>query len=238
MSIHENWEQSRLSILKIGEYPPELWRLVERFAEGFLEQGRPGYDVPHTHGVVAWAFELAMAFNRQVEAGEVKDAQKVDLLVNVTAAWLHDIGYFGQFEDVADYAAVHDKKALHMVVGARMAGEFLREFASKYLNEFQIDEIAHIISIHDNLDEIVSMAETIMVEADTLGMMDVNYVEPTYTGEEALGFPEKPKTKRRFSMFKTDLAKRSLGRVVGDFEKFVINRDFGGEDPRKDNHGK
>lgn len=108
------------------KYPQELWMLVQWFAEFYLGKGRPEFDVPHTHGVVFWVYALAQAYNN--EAPNREDI--VDVKVLITAAWLHDIGYYGQFEQTADFSAVENKKTMHMLVGALMAQNFLSKYAS------------------------------------------------------------------------------------------------------------
>jgi hypothetical protein len=232
MAQIKEWEITREDITLSGDYPSELWNLVETFAEDLLAQGRPDFDVPHTHGVVYWAYTLATAFNEQIANGEITDEEPIDIVVLVTAAWLHDIGYYGQFEDVADCAAVLSKKALHMVVGAEMAKKFLESVATQLLTTSQIEQVVHLIRVHDDLDNIITMLETMLVESDTLGMMDTDWVQPTYKGEEALSFPDRPKTQKRFAVFKTQGGISSLSEVVDQFRQFVIDRDFDGEDPR------
>lgn len=95
-------------------YPQELDKQIENFALQFLTKGRKEWDEPHTRAVVFYAEEIAKA-------------NGLDVLVVKTAAWLHDIGYFALFEDSdsKNYDSVMDKKAMHMINGARLAGEFL-----------------------------------------------------------------------------------------------------------------
>jgi hypothetical protein len=232
MPNQEKWKQVRSSIINSEDYPSELWYLVEEFAEDFLVKGRPDFDVPHTHGVVYWAYTLATAFNKQIEIGEIRDEEPIDIVVLVTAAWLHDIGYYGQFDEVADYSAVYDKKAMHMVVGAKMARDFLESLVVQFLTVSQIEQVVHLITVHDDLDKIVTLLETMLVESDTLGMMDIEWVEPTYQGVEALDFPDRPRAQKRFQIFKTKLGTSSLREVIERFKEFIIDRDFDGEDPR------
>lgn len=226
ISSADRWSQIRQVILESGKYPPELWEQVEAFAESYLIQGRPNFDVPHTHGVVAWAYQLATKLNTQMDRGDVLPNEPVDIPVLITAAWLHDIGYYGQFENVATHAEVQDIKARHMLVGAELAQKFLLEKAASIFTSQQIDLVVHLVRIHDDLDQISTNLETLLVEADTLGMLDVNWVEPTYQGEEALTFPDKPKTQKRFQLFRSPHGREALPQVVQAFRQFVLKRDF------------
>ena len=63
-------------------------------------------------------------------------------------------------------------------------------------------------------------------------MMDVSWVKPTYEGEQALSFPDRDKTQKRLSLFKTNLGKVVLPEIIEEFKQFVIDRDFDGKDPR------
>jgi|GEM_PF-986615 len=231
-AIEAMWRVRRTDILNSNEYPQELWEMVEKFAEELLSKGRPEFDVPHTHGVVNWAFKLSTALNEQIANGEIDEKELIDFRVIITAAWLHDIGYYGQFKEIADLAQVFDKKAMHVIVGAQMAKEFLEKNASTFLSVAQIDEIVHLVRVHDDLDNISTMLEIILAESDSLGMLDTDGVEPTFKGEEALGFPDIPRFRKRISLFKTKHGIESLPKVINKFRQFVINRDFNGIDPR------
>src|SRR3990167_7642145 len=97
------------------EIPQSLESALESYALGFLRQGRKEWDEPHTRAVVYYA-------------GEIAKAEGLDALVLVTAAWLHDIGYYGMFkqDESRQYDTVMDRKTAHMVNGARLAEEFLK----------------------------------------------------------------------------------------------------------------
>lgn len=212
-------------------FPKDFFPILSTYALNILKEGRPDFDVPHSLGVTYWMTELVEEFYGNDQIGQYKD----EVLVLITTALLHDIGYYGEFAgiDMADYATVHDKKEKHMLVGAEMARQFLSEQASQYLTEAQIDIVAYLISIHDKLDEITTEFGHLLVQADTLGMLDVDWVEPTYKGEEALGFLEKEKTKNRLAfLFETEFGQTVAIQIIAKFEQFVIDRDFDGVDPR------
>lgn len=231
-TIEKKWQETREEILNSRKYPQSLWEIVEEFAEGLLSKGRLEFDVPHTHGVVSWAYKLSVALNEQIASGEIKEEELIDFKVIITAAWLHDIGYYGQFDGIANLSQVFDKKAMHVIVGAEMAKKFLEKNASNFLSVMQIDQIVHLVRVHDDLDDISTMLELILAEADSLGMLDIDRVEPTYKGEEAFNFPDIPRFRKRISLFKTKLGRESLPGVIEKFRQFVIDRDFDGKDPR------
>lgn len=220
-----------LTIIDSG-YPEPLWDMVKGFSLRYLEKGRIGWDVPHTKSVVNWVFLLATDYNRRVENGEISEGSLVDVSVLVTAAWLHDIGYHGEFGEEARLDQVMDKKAKHMVVGADMAKTLLEENATDYLNREQISQVVKLISVHDDLENITSTEEAILLEADTLGAIDVSWVEPTYRGDEALEYLSRDRAQKRYNLFRTPLGTESLSVLIGRFEQFIIDRDFGGISPK------
>lgn len=201
--------------IEIADYPKELRDLVEGYTLGILLHGRPGWDVPHTLAVVNWANKLARS-------------QGLDIKVLITAAYLHDIGYFGQFEGLvsADLDKVMDKKERHMVVGAAMATSFLgSDEIRKYLTTAQIERIIHLVSVHDRVGILSSIDEIVLMEADSLGAIDIDFVEPTYKGKEAIYYLETRMIKRR-SGFVTPAAMRAYDDLAERFRVFVELRDF------------
>ncbi|MEK7524874.1 MAG: HD domain-containing protein [Patescibacteria group bacterium] len=111
--------------------------MIESYALQFLKKGREDWDVPHTRAVVFYAERLAKAAD-------------LDVLVLVTTAWLHDVGYFGLFGD-------GDSSQLT-----------------------QVEQIVHLVSVHDNLKELQTLEEFVFMEADTLGAIDLARVVPTF----------------------------------------------------------
>lgn len=201
--------------IEAAGYPEELRVLVENYALEILSRGRPGWDVPHTLAVVNWANKLARI------AG-------FDVKVLITASYLHDIGYYGQFEGLESAALdkVMDKKEKHMAVGAVMAASFLSSpEIGKYLTEDQIKRIVYLISVHDRVEQLKEPDELVLMEADSLGAIDIDFVEPTYKGEEALFYLETRMIKRR-KRFVTPEAMQAYDDLAERFRTFVESRDF------------
>ena len=201
--------------IEVADYPGELRDLVEGYALEILSHGRPGWDVPHTLAVVNWANKLARA-------------QGLDAKVLTTSAYLHDIGYYGQFEGLmsADLGKVMDKKEKHMVVGAAMAASFLgSDEIRKRLTTDQIERIVYLISVHDRVEELRSLDEIVLMEADSLGAIDIDFIEPTYRGWGAIDYLETRMVKRR-SRFVTPYAMQAYDNMAERFRTFVELRDF------------
>ncbi len=207
--------ETRGKEIELVDFPEELKDLAESYALEILSHGRPGWDVPHTLAVVSWANKLAMT-------------QGLDVLVLTMAAYLHDIGYYGQFDGLqsAGLDQVMDKKEKHMVVGAAMATIFLNSAEiSKYLLSDQVKRIIHLVAVHDRVEHLNDLDELVLMEADSLGAIDVDFVEPTYKGEEALNYLTTRMVKRR-RRFITPEAMRAYDNLAERFRAFVEVRDL------------
>lgn len=187
---------------------------IENFALEYLCQGREDWDEPHTRAVVYYAEKLALASG-------------LDVLVFTTAAWLHDIGYFGLFEDgeAGQYAQITDRKKLHMEIGAKMAKDLLN---SPGIREFytpeQIEQIVHLVGTHDKLTELLVPEEFVFVEADTLGAIDLTRVVPTFDKVNGLKYIESLR-KRRVPLFVSDLGKEYLAELLPKFEAYFMEME-------------
>lgn len=165
----------------------ELEEAVESFALQFLSKGREGWDEPHTRAVVYYATKIA-------------EANGLDVSVLKTAAWLHDVGYYALFEDSSskNYDSVMDKKAAHMVNGARLAEEFLSKPEVKdFYTEAQKARVIHLVGVHDKIEELKDDDEIALMEADTLGAIDISKVATTFNKESAMKYIEKDLMGRR-----------------------------------------
>ena len=183
--------------------------MIESYALQFLKKGREDWDVPHTRAVVFYAERLANNAN-------------LDILVLVTAAWLHDVGYFGLFGDgdSSQLTQVEDKKALHMEIGAKIARKFLEspEMEGKYTAD-QVEQIVHLVGIHDSLERLTQTDELILMEADTLGAIDLAKVIPTFNKTDGLKYIESLK-RRRMPLFTSELGKEYLAQLLPKFETY------------------
>lgn len=182
---------------------------VENYAMEFLSQGRAGWDIPHTRAVVYYS-------------GEIAPTVGVDLLVGQTAAWFHDIGYFGLFGhgNSDKRGAIKNRKAQHMIEGARYTKGFLDkpEIARFYQPE-QSDRVVHLVSVHDKVPELRDLDELVLMEADTLGAIDLAKVTPTFNYDDAMRYIESVHI-RRIPRFMTDLGKKYVSELMPKFEEY------------------
>ena len=193
-----------------AELPADLKSALESYALGFLRQGRQEWDEPHTRAVVYYAEEIARK-------------EGLDTLVLVSAAWLHDIGYFGMFKEgeSEQYEQVMDRKKAHMEVGAKMAEDFLKrpEIQSFYTPE-QRDRVVHLVSVHDKIEELREIDEIALMEADTLGAIDTERVKPTFDKENARKYIENDLTLRRYGRFLTITGVNLFNQLFPKFEAY------------------
>jgi len=181
---------------------------TEAFATPFLEQGRGGWDIAHTKAVVYYAGLLAK-----------NEGQ--DTVVLQIAAWLHDIGYFGQFteSDGSNYSAVKDKKELHMQIGSEMARKFLESGEMTLLTTEQRERTVHLVEVHDKLEELEALDEIILMEADTLGAIDLDRVIPSFDKEGQIKYADGLR-KRRQPKFRTQSGIIILDQLLPKFEEY------------------
>lgn len=142
-----------------------------------LEKGRPGWDKPHTEAVVSYMKEII----KQVPQLEpVKE-------ILIIAAYAHDWGYAGLFQDgkPVDLKKIMESKKLHMIIGAEKIGKLLEDDVFNYLTNEQKQRTIHLVRVHDKLDgSLKDIDELALLEADTLGMIDVEKVKPTFDKED------------------------------------------------------
>ncbi len=135
-----------------------------------LLRGRPEWDKPHTEAVVYW-MKYLLTF------------VALDPKVMITAAYAHDWGYVGLFDDsgIADYDTIQARKVRHMDIGAARIEQFLRKHMSDTYTDAQIERVAHLVRVHDKLEHLTDEDELLLMEADTLGALDSDRVKPTYS---------------------------------------------------------
>ena len=125
-------------------------------AEQYLTKGRPNWDVPHTLETVRWMQELVNAEggNRQVL---------------VSAMYLHDIGWGGMFDNQqCNYDTVSAGKKLQAQQSVERAREILTDLRRP---SSEIGHILSLIGVHDDLDQVETPYEILVLEADTLGQL-------------------------------------------------------------------
>lgn len=180
---------------------------IENYALSFLRRGRKEWDEPHTKAVVYYATEIATSNN-------------LDVLVLKTAAWFHDIGYYSLFKENESKQLGHvmDKKVMHMANGERLTRTFFQKswIETFYTNE-QILRIIHLVSVHDYIDKLRDDDEIALMEADTLGAIDIERVTTTFNKDDAMKYVEKELVGRRFPKFKTEFGIRRYQELLLKF---------------------
>lgn len=180
----------------MSERPFPVARL-ENYALHFLEHGRKGWDIPHSGAVAYHAEQIALA-------------EGLDVKVHRTAGWLHDTGYFNAFNphESHDLGKIMDRKALHMIRGVEYAEVFfqLKKMAGFY-TPAQQELVKLLIGTHDKLDELITVDQIAFMEADTLGMIDLSRIKPTFDRVTALKNIEGELMKRA-SLFRTEYGKK------------------------------
>lgn len=180
---------------------PKIEKVLQQVIFQDLKKGRKDFDLPHTKAVVHWMKHLLTS---DPEVTELVATKKINPKVMITAAYAHDWGYIGLFEEVTSNSLqnVLDKKKLHMIRGSAMIERLLY---SKLAKEFTTDEIlqvSHLVLFHDKLKKLQTQAEFLLMEADTLGMLDLERITPTFSKEDREWFLRTSINELRLPIFK------------------------------------
>jgi hypothetical protein len=179
---------------------PKIESILQEVILSDLERGRANFDRPHTEAVVYWRKELLAKLNYSKSMNKVM----------ITAAYAHDWGYVGLFEGVnsSDIALIHKMKPLHMQRGAEKIKQLIKEnFDHNEYAKDETDMVMQLVSVHDNIEELQSDQEILIMEADTMGMLDADRVKPTFTKADNDIFIEREICGRRLPRFRHELAK-------------------------------
>ena len=150
-----------------------------------LHQGRQDWDLPHTKAVVYWMKKICSSH------------PELEKKVLVAAAYAHDWGYVHAFSSSPSYQQIAKMKERHMEIGAELIRKLLIERLSAVFSQKQIKRVAHLVSVHDKLSQVVDQDEIALVEADTLGALDVERVKPTFSLIDNNKYLEEVAKKRR-----------------------------------------
>jgi hypothetical protein len=168
----------------------------------YLEKGKPDWGIPHTLASVYWIRKLI-----EKEGGNEK--------ILVTVMYLHDVGY-PVFRKGYSFDEVMQAKAEHIVRGIKIARDILTKL--RYSSS-EINEIIHLIEIHDTLDKICSKNEILVMEADSLAQIDTDRVKPTLDKTNHLKFLKHFRDER-VPRFKTRTGKKFLKQLLEEAEKY------------------
>ncbi len=188
--------------------PAELLTLAEEYALPYLQRGRAAFDIPHTRRVVYHVQSIGASVDQ-------------DLSVLATAGWLHDTGYAGLFDgDSHIHSEIKDRKAQHMIIGARYAQDFVRQSAVRpFLDDRQADRVVHLVGVHDKVKELKDLDEIVLMEADTLGAIDIEHVPSTFDYDNASRYLDGLRKKRQ-PRFQTELGRQRLDELL---QKYIAH---------------
>jgi hypothetical protein len=180
-----------------------------------LKEGRGNFDLLHTEAVVYW-----MKWLLDNEPGLNK---MVNPKVMITASYAHDWGYVGLFKGVNsdDPKIIASRKPLHMQLGEQKIGELLGsdDFFGLY-TEKEIKLTQHLVGKHDLVESLSGDAEILIMEADTLGMLDAGRVKPSFSKADNQRFMIKEIGKRRTPRFIHSKAKEVLPELIAKRTEF------------------
>lgn len=192
---------------------PKLEKLLRTRILSDLDSGRKNFDRPHTEAVVHWMKTLI---------SELSNRKELDSLVLITAAYAHDWGYYKLFEGVNsdDPAEISKMKPKHMLRGSQMISEYIKSNLDAWYSSSQVEAIAHLVLVHDNVEDLNTENEILIMEADTLGMLDTDLVKPTFTKEENDHFISNQIKKRRIPRFQHEFAIKKAMELTKNRIKF------------------
>lgn len=185
---------------------PHIEHLLKTTILPDLDQGRKNFDKPHTEAVVYWTKQLL----------QQKPCAHLDAQVLITAAYAHDWGYFQLFEGVNsdDPAEIAQRKPQHMERGAHMIADLIEKDLERYFTLAQKQLVIHLVAVHDQVEKLTTEEELLIMEADTLGMLDADRVKPTFSKAENEIFIQDQFYDRRLPLFKHAFAKQKAAELV------------------------
>ncbi len=183
---------------------------IRDYAEQFLRRGREGWDIPHTNAAVHFVTVIAAC-------------EGFNIPILRTATRFHDIGYYAQFASSgpSDLQTVLDKKAAHMLNGEKLARQFLSlPNINPHFTPEEIELICHLVLVHDRVEELTTPEEIALMEADTLGAIDIDRVKPTFSYDDGMEYIEKH-LQRRLDRFQTKTGLALASRLVPRFTAYI-----------------
>lgn len=186
---------------------PRLEKILKQNILKDLEnKGRKNYDLPHTKAVVYWLKELIQRLNNP----------NLDSQVLITAAYAHDWGYAGLFakDESRSLDKIISSKKLHMQRGAAKIEQLLYQRAPRLLTDAQIQRVIHLVSVHDKVKQLKAEDALLLMEADTLGMLDADRVTPTLSPQDEERFMKNSIEKLRYPRFVHEEAKEIASELI------------------------
>ena len=175
-------------------------------------KGRLRWDKPHTEAVVYWTKQLLKKIN----------SSSLNPKILITAAYAHDWGYVNLFKQKKPITTdqIRLQKDLHMKKSAEMIERLIYQRLSSYFSEGEILRLIHLVSIHDYVDQLKDEDELFSMECDTIGMLDVDRVLPTFSAKENEYFMEHSIYNLRLPKFMHPEAKKIAEKLIEKRQQF------------------
>ena len=111
-------------------------------------------------------------------------------------------------------------KKLHMIRGAMMIERLIHQRLGRHFTQKQVLRTAHLVLFHDKMKKLVDEDEILLMEADTLGMLDTNFIKPTFSKKDNQQFMEKGIRGLRLPNFMHKEAKEIALKLIDKRNKF------------------
>ena len=176
--------------------------LIRRFAIKYiypiLDKGDPLWDRPHV--------ESALYHMKRIIKENPNYHLDGELLI--LSVYLHDIGYskFYKNKKPLSEKEYFIAKKTHSEIGVNIAKELLNFMK---ISTTKRTKILHLIKVHDNIDFLKTKEEIILMEADTLAGLDINFAKPNFNFNSNKKYMKYVR-KERFSKFITKYGKRTF----------------------------
>ncbi len=177
-------------------------------------KGRPYWDKPHTEAVVYWMKYLL----------EKIDNHRLNPKVMITAAYAHDWGYMGLIKQkrITSIKEVTPYKKLHMKRSVEMIECLIVQRLPGYFTQPEILRLTHLISIHDDIDQLHEEDEILLMECDALGMIDAERVPPNLSATENEYAIQHSIYERRLPKFIHQEAKKIAQKLIKNRTEFYL----------------
>jgi hypothetical protein len=171
-----------------------------------LDQGRPGWDKPHTLKVVEYVKAIIDSYD---------DSSNLDRDVLIIAAYLHDYGYMYFLDELLSGGPTTGRaKQEHAEKSAHKWLEIQSHEVFDFLSPRQKARTEHLIRVHDEVCELRDTDELVLMEADTLGALGTTS-DIDRTSERYQHYLHATQSKR-MSRFVTPYAKTEADRLLSN----------------------
>lgn len=176
-----------------------------------LEAGISNWDKPHTEAVVEHIKAII----------ENSPQLNLDKDVLIIAAYAHDWGYSGLFEAGKPLSLddINNAKKAHMRIGADKLSKLLQASVFNFLSEERKKRAVHLVGVHDKLGDLKDPDEIVLMEADTLGGLDIEKVKPSFDKASNERYMRGVR-KMRYPKFMTDHGKKQFEKLYRSREEY------------------